>query len=72
MTRKKILMAVASLVLIAVMIFTASPMATVISNALTQGQTSTYTHYHIKNSWLRGFTFTDEREKILHQFPSDL
>ncbi len=59
MTRKKILMAAASLVLIAAMIFTTGPVSTVISNALTQRQTSTYTFYNVKNSWMSMFTFTD-------------
>ncbi len=59
MTRKKTLMAVASLVLIVAMIFTTGPVATVISNALTQGQTSTYTYYNVSKSWMSMFTFTD-------------
>ena len=59
MTRKKIMMTVASLALIVVMLFTASPMATVISNALTQGQTSSYTYSNVSKSWMSSFKFTD-------------
>ncbi len=59
MTRKKTFMAVASLVLIVTMIFTTGPFATVISHALSQGQTSKYTWYNVKDSWMAMFTFTD-------------